>query len=73
MKDFIEKFAEAIECENPENLMADTKFRDLPEWSSLAALSIIAMADEEYDTEISGTKLRSAETLLDLFNLISNK
>ena len=70
MKEFIEKFAEALDDIDSSALTPETKFRELDEWSSLAALSVIAMADEEYDKEISGTDLKNAETLQDLFNLI---
>lgn len=73
MKEFIEKFAEAIDMDDSSKITPDTKFRELDDWSSLAALGIIAMADEEYDVELTGTKLRSAETIQDLFNLISCK
>ena len=49
MKEFIEKFAEAVEIEDATTLNTDTIFRDLDEWNSLSFLSVIAMLDEEYD------------------------
>lgn len=70
IKDFIEKFAEALDDMDPSALTPETNFRELDEWSSIAALSIIAMADEEYDKEISGTELKKAQTIQDLFDLI---
>lgn len=69
MKNFIEKFAEAIEVENVESLTPETEFRELEEWSSLAALSLIAMFDEEYDITVNGNAIREAETIEDLYNL----
>ena len=51
-KTFIEKFADAVEIENPASLDENTPFRTLDEWSSLAYLSVIAMLDEEYDVQI---------------------
>lgn len=69
MKNFIEKFAEAIEVENVESLTPETDFRELEEWSSLAALSLIAMFDEEYDITVNGNAIREAETIEDLYNL----
>ncbi|WP_044533517.1 phosphopantetheine-binding protein [Bacteroides intestinalis] len=70
MKDFIEKFAEAVDIEeNVENLNANTNFRKIEEWSSLAALSVIAMFDEEYGKTISGKEIRAAKTIEDLYNL----
>lgn len=43
---YIIKFAEAVEVEAPETLTPATNFREIDEWSSLAALSVIALADE---------------------------
>ena len=69
IKEFIEKFIDAIEVESTNDLNADTEFRKLEEWSSLAALSLIAMYDEEYDKTINGAAIREAQTIEDLFNL----
>ena len=71
MKEFIEKFAEALDDMDVSTLTPETKFKDLDEWSSLAALSIIAMADEEYGKEISGNDIRNAQTIQDLFDVIT--
>lgn len=71
IKDFIEKFAEALDDMDASILTPETNFRDLDEWSSLAALSVIAMADEEFDKEISGNDIRNAQTIQDLFNLMN--
>lgn len=73
IKEFIEKFAEAVEDVDVNALTPETNFRELEEWSSLAALSIIAMADEEFDVELSGTEMRSAETIQQLFDIIKSK
>lgn len=72
-KDFIEKFAEAVEVDDPSTLSLDTKFRELDEWSSLAALSTLAMVDEEYDITLKGDELRSAQTIGELMSLIDSK
>ena len=69
MKEFIEILAEAIDVENVESLTPETEFRELDEWSSLAALSLIAMFDEEYNVTVNGTAIREAETIEDLYNL----
>lgn len=67
---FIEKFAEAIEVEDTKNLSANTEFRSLDEWSSLAAIVVIAMFDEEYDKELKIADFKRAVTMGDLFNLL---
>ena len=72
-KTFIEKFADAVEIENPASLDENTPFRTLDEWSSLVALSLIAMVDEEYDVRIKGDDIRSSETIEDLFDLVKSR
>lgn len=73
IEDFYEKFAEALDMEDYSGLTPETYFRELDEWSSLAALSVIAMADDEFEVELSGTELRSVETIQELYDLISSK
>ena len=71
IKEFIEKFAEAIEVENVDALTAETKFRELEEWSSLSVMLIIAFFDEEFDKQVSDTMIRQAVTIQDLYNIAS--
>lgn len=73
LKDFLEKFAEQFDDVSAETLSADTKFRELDEWSSLSALSIIAMIDEEYDITIAGEDIRNSSTIGDLFDRVKSK
>ncbi len=73
IKEFIEKFAEIFDDTDVSTLTPETKFRELDEWSSLTALGVIALADEEFDVELSGTEMRQANTIEDLFNLITSK
>lgn len=73
LKDFIQNFADQFETTDPEEIKADTVFKDLGEWSSLIALSVIAMVDEEYDITIKGDDIRSSNTVEDLFNCVKSK
>ena len=70
IKEFIEKFAEAIEVENVDALTAETEFRNLDEWSSLSVMLLIAFFDEEFEKEIGGTDIKKCDTIQDLFNLV---
>ena len=49
-------------------LTPQTKFRDLDEWTSMLALSTMAMVSEEYDVELSPEEMRNAQTIEDLYN-----
>jgi acyl carrier protein len=71
MEKFIEKFAEAIEREN--EIKMEDNFRDYDEWSSIAYLSVIAMMDEDYDTQIEEAQFKQLKTVQDLYNACMNK
>jgi len=69
---FITHFAEALETDAAQ-LSADTEFKNLSNWDSLAALSVIAMVDEHYGASIGGDELERVGTLGDLWQLVSGK
>lgn len=73
IKDFIENFADQFDDTDASEIKADTIFKDLDEWSSLVALSVIAMVDEEYDVTIKGDEIRNSNTVEDLFNAVKAK
>ena len=73
LKDFIENFAAQFDDTDASEFQPETEFKALDEWSSLTALSIIAMVDEEYDITIKGDDIRNSETIEDLFNLANSK
>lgn len=73
IKEFINKFAEIFDDTDVATLKPETEFRELEEWSSLSALGVIALADEEFDVELSGSDIRKATTIQDLFDIITNK
>ena len=71
--EFIENFASQFDDTEPDAFASDTKFKQLDEWSSLTALSIIAMIDDEYGVVIKGDELRSAKTIMDVYNIVSQR
>ena len=73
INEFIANFAEQFDETDASVFTADTKFRELKEWSSLIALSVIAMVDEEYDVQLKGDDMRSAVTIGDLFNIVKSR
>jgi len=70
---FIKNFSEQFDETDSSEFEAATTFKNLDEWSSLTALSIIAMIDDEYNVEINGEDIKSASTIEDLFILVSQK
>ena len=73
MQNFIKQFAELFEETDPEVFKAGTKCRGLDEWSSLIALALISMIDEEYDIVLNGEDIRDAVTIEDLYNKVLEK
>lgn len=47
INDFINLFAEQLDDTDPATLTPTTRFRDLSDWSSLTALSLITTIEEE--------------------------
>ena len=73
LKEFVEKFAEQFDETDVSEFKAETEFKELDEWSSLSALNIIAMVDEEYEITLKGNDIREAKTIEDLFNTVKSK
>ena len=73
IKDFIENFANQFDDTNASEIKAETVFKELDEWSSLIALSVIAMVDEEYDITIKGDDIRNSNTVEDLYRAVKGK
>ena len=51
----------------------DTEFRNLPSWSSMHALIIIAFIDLNFDIILNSTELKEAKTISDLYYLATKK
>ena len=70
---FVDNFAGQFDDTPADQIKPETKFRDLDEWSSLIALSIIAMVDEEYEVTLKGDDIKNAQTVQDIFNAVVAK
>jgi len=70
---FFEHFCEELEDVDLSTIDASTDFKNIDEWDSLVALSIIAMIDEEFDIRITGSDIMKSKTIEDLYKLIQNK
>lgn len=73
LEDFIKAFAAEFDETPVESFKPDTRYRELNEWGSLMALSIISMVDDECDVIITGADLRSVNTIEELYNFIQSK
>ena len=73
LQNFIEKFADQFDETDASEIQSDTDYQELDEWSSLTAMSIIALAKTEYGKTITGREVRGCHTVEALFNLIASK
>ena len=71
LDEFVARFAEQFDETDPDEITAQTMFHELEEYTSLIALSIMAMVDEEYDVQLRGEDLRNAASVQDLFNVVN--
>ena len=70
LEEFVKRFADEFDETPSEQFQASTDFKDIEEWGSLTALSIIAMVDEEFDKRITGADIRNCKTIEELYRLI---
>lgn len=70
---FVKAFAAEFDDTPEESFKADTNYRELDEWGSLVALSIISMVDDEMDKRVTGADLRSCNTIEELYKLVESK
>lgn len=73
LNDFLLNFVEQFDDTDASEIKAETNFRELDEWSSLTALSVIAMAKTVYGKTITGAEIRTCNTVEELYNLVSSK
>ena len=72
IKELIENFANQFDDTDVSVFSAETRFRELDEWSSLLALSVLAMVDEEYDVQLKADQMRKANTVQELFDIVKS-
>lgn len=70
---FIEQFGDQFDETDVSEFTPDTDFKNLDEWNSLTALSVIAMVDACFGARINGDDIRSARTIDDLFQIVISK
>jgi acyl carrier protein len=73
IQDFINNFAFQFDETDVAVFTPETEFKELDEYSSLVALSLIAMIDDEYDVTLKGDDIRNSKTIQDLFNIVKSK
>lgn len=73
LDEFVKAFAAEFDDTPEEQFSPATNYKELDEWSSLVALSIISMVDDEMDKRLTGADLRSCSSIEELFSLLEAK
>ena len=73
LNEFIADFADEFDDTDASEIQAKTEFQKLEEWSSLVAMGVIALAHVKYKKSLSGSEIRSCNTVEELFHLLQNK
>lgn len=73
IKNFIDKFEELLEIEESNVITPATEYKEMDEWDSMMALSLLSMIADEYDVPIMGEDLKKANTVQQLFDIIVEK
>lgn len=73
LKTFINNFADQFDDTDASEFTAETIFKDIDEYSSLVALSLIAMIDEEYEVTLKGDDIKNASSIEDLYEVVKSK
>jgi acyl carrier protein len=67
---FIENFATIFDDTEASELTMDTEFKKLVEWSSLAALGLLAVMEEEYDVTLNSKDIEKSIFIRDIYNIV---
>lgn len=70
---FMAQIAEQYDDVDVTTLTPETAFRKVEGWTSLVALMIITMIDEEYGVVLTGDEMKTAATLQELYDLVASK
>jgi acyl carrier protein len=73
LEKFIEDFEEAVEDIEPGSLTAETAFKELKSWDSLAVLTLTDALEMEYGTLLNKNSFESVTTIQELYNVVIRK
>lgn len=70
---FLKSLREAIDADPKQSLELQTTLDDLPNWDSLAVVSIVAMLDLEFGVITSAQSIYACKSVADIYRLITEK
>lgn len=73
INEFIKNFANQFDETDPSEILAETNFRELEEWSSLVALAVLNMIAKKYEVKLSPEEMQTTSVVQSLFELVQSK
>ena len=73
IESFIKEFAEQFDDIPTDAFRADTLFKENEGWSSMTALSIIAMVDQNYSVRLTGDEIKRSSTIQHIYDIVAQK
>lgn len=70
-KEKLNLIEEALELDN-NSLSESTLLEDIPEYDSMAKLSLIVLIDDEFGKKLTGEQLRDFKTVGDIVSFLEN-
>lgn len=73
LEQFTQKLLNEYEDESALTVKATDKLRETEFWTSMHALITLAFVNTEYGVTLTGEELRSAQTIADIYQMVSSK
>lgn len=73
IQDLLNLFNSVVNQEGKSEILPTTDFKELEEWSSLTAFTLVEEIGAKYNIRIRGIELRRCTTIEDLLELLNSK
>ncbi|MCL4100568.1 acyl carrier protein [Fibrobacter sp. HC4] len=73
INEFVALFAEQFSDPTETNFAPETKFHELSGWTSMTALLVITVIEENFSVLLSSDEFRNVQTIQELYDLIQEK
>ncbi|SEO24010.1 hypothetical protein SAMN05192574_106219 [Mucilaginibacter gossypiicola] len=70
---FVSEFADQFDDLDTSAFTPETLFKENDEWSSMTALSVIAMVDDSYAVRLTGDDIRNSKTIQQIYDIVLAK
>ncbi|MDD1552699.1 acyl carrier protein [Riemerella anatipestifer] len=70
---FLEHFASIFDEVELEEITMNTEFKNFEEWSSLTALGLLAVMEEEYEVTLTHNDIKGATLVRDIYEIVKDK